>query len=97
MWGRLIPGSALFLGDRRLDLLAHWSVRLGIRSTIDDCTIKPIEQHSFLLAGVTGTLYPSPRMGTAFSTRKGGRTHIDTMHNRTQGAKILQSLYDKYM
>jgi hypothetical protein len=36
MWGRLRSlGSALFLGDSHLDLLAHWSVRLGIRSTID--------------------------------------------------------------
>ncbi len=60
---------------------------------IDDFTIKPVEQHSFLLTGFSRHTSPRPSFGgTTLSTAtKAGRDHVDPTRTRPQEGRAVDA------
>jgi hypothetical protein len=76
--------------------VAQLIARIGHVGKIDDFTIKPIEQHSFLVTGFSRHTSPEPLFGGAtLSTAEAGRNHDATRarprEGRAVGAEALAS------
>jgi hypothetical protein len=66
---------------------------IGHMGKIDDFTIKPVEQHSFLLTGFSQHTSSRPSFGgTTLSTAaEAGRDHVDAARTRPQEGKAVDA------
>jgi hypothetical protein len=81
------------MGDECLSASLPNSLSIGYVWKIDDFTIKPIEQQSFLLTGFSRHISPGPsfRKVALSTTAIGGRIGIDATCNRAQEVRAVSA------
>jgi hypothetical protein len=81
-------GRGVFFGQ-----LARLIESIGHVGKIDDFTVKPLQEHSFLLTGFSRHVSSWPLFGgeTLSTTAEAGRDHVDGTHTRPQEGKAVDA------